>query len=74
MNPISSSASSSVLNASARFDAAGANIVAAAANGNTGALTSAITDQAVSGQQLQAAVGVEKTSQKMFKTLLDITV
>jgi hypothetical protein len=73
MGPISSAASG-ILNASARFDAASNDIVSAAASGSSGDLTSAITDQAVAGQQLKASASVLKASDQMFKTLLDITV
>jgi len=73
MGPISAAASN-LLAASARYDAASSDIVSAASSGGTGDLTSAITDQAVAGQQLKASASVLKTSNQMFKSLLDIKV
>ena len=73
MNPISSAASG-VLAASARFGAANSNIVTAAANGGGGDLAAAIVGQAEAGVQLKAAANVQKVSDQMTSTLLDITV
>jgi hypothetical protein len=71
MNPISS-ASAGVLSASAQFATAGISTVAAA-NGQ-GNLAAAIVGQAQAGVQLQAAANVEKVSDELTATLLDITV
>jgi flagellar hook protein FlgE len=73
MDPIST-ASSGLLMASQRFDAAGANVISAANSGGAGDLASAVADQAVAGQSVQANASVLKTADKMFKSLLDITV
>ena len=73
MNPIST-ASSGMLAASARFESANSNIVTAAANGGSGDLAAAIVGQAQAGVQLKAAANVQKISDQMVSTLLDITV
>lgn len=73
MDPIST-ASSGLLMASQRFDAASGQVISAANNGGAGDLASAVVDQAVAGQSVQANASVLKTADKMFKSLLDITV
>jgi|HubBroStandDraft_4_1064222.scaffolds.fasta_scaffold2969531_1 hypothetical protein len=73
MNPISSAASG-LLNAGASYNAASGNIIAAAANGGGGDMAAAIVGQAEAGVQLQAAANVQKVSDQMTATLLDITV
>ena len=80
MNPISP-ASSGLLAASARFGQTGGAVVAAAANTGAnpganpggGALAAAIVGQAGAAVQLQAAANVQKVSDQMIATLLDIT-
>ena len=73
MNPISS-ASSGLLAASTRFNTAGAGVVAAANSGGGGDLAAAVVGQSEAGVQFQAAVNVQKVSDQMVSTLLDITV
>jgi flagellar hook protein FlgE len=72
MDPISTAASG-LMAASSRFDAASANVVAAA-NGPTGDLATSLVDQIGAKTQFQASAGVLKTTHDMFKALLDITV
>jgi DNA replicative helicase MCM subunit Mcm2 (Cdc46/Mcm family) len=72
MDPIST-ASSGLLAAGARFNVASRAIVTAAASGGDAGLTSAVVSQAVDGDQLKASASVLKTSDRMFKVLLDIT-
>jgi len=72
MDPVST-ASSSLIAASARYGAAGANVVAADSGGN-GDMAAAIVGQAEAGVQLQAAANVQNISNQMTSALLDITV
>jgi hypothetical protein len=72
MDPVSN-ASSGLIAASARFNAASGNVAVAAGGGN-GDLAAAIVGQAQAGVQLQAAANVQKVSDQMVSTLLDITV
>ncbi|HEX4181739.1 MAG TPA: hypothetical protein VHY34_00580 [Caulobacteraceae bacterium] len=73
MDPIST-ASSGLLMASQRFDAAGVAVIGAANGGGASELASAVVDQATAGQAVQANASVLKTADKVFKSLLDITV
>ena len=77
MGPITpapiSSATSALVSASARFNAESQNIVAAATNGQDN-LAAAIVGQAQASVQFRAAANVEKVSDELTATLLDITV
>ena len=68
-----SAASSGLMAASARFGAANANVVAAA-GGSNGDLAAGVVGQIDAKNQFQASAGILKTADKMFKTLLDMTV
>jgi flagellar hook protein FlgE len=68
-----SAASSGLMAASARFGAASANVIAAA-GGSNGDMAAGMVDQMAAKNQFQASAGILKTADKMFKTLLDMTV
>jgi len=72
MDPVST-ASSGLMAASAKFNTASSNVVAAASGGN-GDLAAAIVGQAQAGVQMQAAANVQNISNQMTSALLDITV
>jgi hypothetical protein len=72
MNPISS-ASAGLVSATAQYYAASTGVVSAANGGGSGDLAAAIVGQAEAGAQLQAAANVQKISDELTATLLDIT-
>jgi flagellar hook protein FlgE len=73
MNPISI-ASAGVLSGLAKFDSASMAATSAFGANSTADPTSAIADQVTAAEQIQASTATLRTSDRMLKQLLDITV